>query len=61
MDESVSFSLSAFVRNHLVGVALPHPHATPHHHYVLYNERYIQSVLYIKIITICNLVVHTIL
>ena len=61
MDEIVSSSLSAFVRNHLVGVSLPRPHATPHHHYVLYNERYIQSVLYIKIVTFCNLVVHTIL
>ena len=55
MDEIVSFPLSAFVRNHLVGVSLPRPYATPHQHYVLYNERYIQSVLYIKI------VVHTIL
>ena len=48
MDEIVSFSLSAFVCNHLVGVSLPRPHATPHHHYVLYNERYTQSVLYIN-------------
>ena len=30
MDEIVSFSLSA-VHNHLVGVALPRPHATPQH------------------------------
>ena len=61
MDEIVAFSLSNFVRNHLVGVSLPHTRATPHHHYVLYNVRYIQSVLYIKIVTIYNLVVHTIL
>ena len=33
--------LYILVRNHLVGVSLPHPHTTPHHHYILYNERYI--------------------